>query len=306
MSTQLTAEHLASFSGNKVNDNMRSAVAGLEAAGQAYGLHYPHRLVHFLSQTGHESGLWRYDQEIWGPTAAQSRYDVRTDLGNTPERDGDGYAYRGRGGIQITGKSNYQQFTDWCKSIFPDAPDFVKNPELINTDPWEGLVPIWYWATRNLNEYADANNHEMLTRRINGGLNGYEDRLRKYTAMGLILLGYEPNAVKRFQAENGLTADGIPGPKTRNKIHAMLRKMDYFKFGGEAPAAHQLLKRGDKGEAVKIMQGFLIGEGYGIIADGDFGGKTEKALKAYQKSKGLLADGKYGVKTHQMLTGENP
>ena len=65
----------------------------------------------------------------------------------------------------------------------------------MNTDPWEGLGPIWYWDSGNptgesLNVYADEANHEMVTRRINGGLNGYADRLARYTRAALVLLGF--------------------------------------------------------------------------------------------------------------------
>nr|WP_234835981.1 hypothetical protein [Sinorhizobium meliloti] len=74
----------------------------------------------------HESGDFRYDREIWGPTPAQQRYDARTDLGNTPERDGDGYLYRGRTGMQLTGKDNYRQFRNWCRATGLDCPDFAR------------------------------------------------------------------------------------------------------------------------------------------------------------------------------------
>lgn len=60
------------------------------------GLDRLHRLVHCLAQLMHESGSFKWDQKIWGPTPAQARYDTRTDLGNTAAKDGDGYLYRGR------------------------------------------------------------------------------------------------------------------------------------------------------------------------------------------------------------------
>ncbi|MEC5293124.1 hypothetical protein VSX64_20625 [Aurantimonas sp. C2-6-R+9] len=104
------------------------------------------------------------------------------------------------------------------------APDFAETPALMNTDPWEGIGPIWYWSTRNLSRYADANNIEMITRRINGGLNGYADRLRMYERSALVLLGrkLEAGAVKRFQTDRGLTADDIVGPATRAALHKAL------------------------------------------------------------------------------------
>lgn len=205
--------------------NAQSFLLAYSRYGSIMGLDQPHRLAHFLPQLLHESADFRYDREIWGPTPAQKRYDTRTDLGNTAAADGDGKLYMGRTGIQITGKANYREFRDWCRAkVNPQAPDFVAKPDLVNTDPWEGLGPFWYWDTRGLNRFADAGNVEMITRRINGGLNGYDDRLDCLTRTSLVLLGYGPTDVKAFQADRGLLADGIAGPATRSALHAALVK----------------------------------------------------------------------------------
>lgn len=190
---------------SKILDNMNSIIEGLKVYGPSAGLDKPHILAKYLGQLAHESGSFKYDKEIWGNTPAQQRYDTRTDLGNTPEKDGDGKLYMGRAGIQLTGKANYTNFTKWAKkNINNNAPDFVANPDLINTNPWEGLVPIWYWSegnptSKSLNVYAETNNLEMITRRINGGLNGYSDRINYTVRASLVLLGYEPTEIKRFQ-----------------------------------------------------------------------------------------------------------
>ena len=240
---QVNAETLARMSGREVNDNMRSVIDGLAMAGIGAGLNRPHRLVIYLAQIGHESDWFRWDREIWGPTAAQARYDTRADLGNTPAADGDGYLYRGRGPIQITGKFNYRRFAEWAQKLDARAPNFVVSPDLINTDPWEGLVPIWYWDSGNptgesLNVYADEANHEMVTRLINGGLNGYADRLARYTRAALVLLGFGPTDIRAFQAKvfTGRDVDGIDGPKTRAALHQALLAQPLAAFG-DTPAA---------------------------------------------------------------------
>jgi putative chitinase len=218
----LTLAQLSVLAGREPDDNMRSVLAGLDRRGASAGLIRPHRLAHYLAQLAHESGRFRYDREVWGPTAAQTRYDTRIDLGNTAARDGDGYRFRGRGPIQVTGADNYRDLTAWAQALDPSAPDFEAQPDAVLTDPWEGLAPIWFWETRGLNAYADRNDPEMLCRRINGGLNGYEDRLALYTAAALVLLGYLPDEVRRFQADAGLAVDGVAGPRTRAALHGRL------------------------------------------------------------------------------------
>lgn len=218
---------------------MRSIVKSLDRFGVRFGLGVPHRLAQYITQLAHESGRFRYDREVWGPTPAQRRYEGRKDLGNT--QPGDGSKFRGRTPIQITGRANTTEFRDWCREKGVNPPDFVEKPGLMNTDPWEGLGPIWYWETRKLNRYADSGDIEQITKRINGGLNGYADRLECYTVTALVLLGYPVTAkrimhsIKAFQAvaqDNGWLPkdrdgapsqiDGDAGPKTRTAMHMAL------------------------------------------------------------------------------------
>lgn len=210
--------------------NLQSVLTSLERYGADVGLDRLHRLVHYLAQLMHESGSFKFDKEIWGPTPAQQRYDTRTDLGNTPEKDGDGFLYRGRGPIQLTGKRNYAAFRDWCRRKGYKCPDFVADPDAINTDPWEGLVPIWYWdeATgQSLNRWADQNDIETITKKINGGKNGLADRIDYYGRLALVVCGYSPDAsgAKAFQKAAGFVGDAIDGdvgPKTRAALHNAL------------------------------------------------------------------------------------
>lgn len=185
----------------------------------------PHQFAHVLAQVMHESGGLVYDREIWGPTAAQRRYEGRKDLGNT--KPGDGSKYRGYGPLQVTGRANVTEFYNWARARGLNPPNFIERPELIATSPWAGWSIVWYWETRNLNEYADTNDIEMITRRVNGGLNGYADRLNYYDRAALVMLGYGPTEIRRFQEENMAEdqVDGLSGPRTRAAMHAALVKL---------------------------------------------------------------------------------
>lgn len=241
----ITAAELKKMAIGKPNAaNMASVLKALDTYGATVGLNRPHRLAHFLAQVMHESADFRYDQEIWGPTPAQKRYDTRADLGNTPAKDGDGELYKGRGPIQLTGKDNVRRFTAWAKKLDPSAPDFVKNPKLLNTDPWEGLSALWYWDEGNpdrksLNRYADQNNIEMVTKRINGGLNGYADRLNRYGRCALVLLGYGTSKaeIARFQHDHPEAgkADGVIGQATRMALHKALAGVNPYEKEIEVP-----------------------------------------------------------------------
>lgn len=195
----------------------------------------PHQFAHVLAQVMHESGGLVYDREIWGPTAAQKRYEGRKDLGNV--QPGDGSKYRGYGPIQVTGRYNVTEFFNWCVEQGLNPPDFITFPSLIADSPWAGWSVVWYWETRNLNRYADSNDIEMITRRVNGGLNGYADRLDYYDRAALVLLGYGPTEIRAFQkkaSDEGVLkydpkdprkgVDGTSGPKTRAAMHEYLVK----------------------------------------------------------------------------------
>ncbi len=208
--------------------NFTSVEIGLDTYGAQAGLDRPHRLAHYLAQLAHESGGFHFDHEIWGPTLAQTKYDTRADLGNTVIQDGDGKLYAGRTAMQITGKANYAAFYNWCAAAGLNPPNFIVTPDALTTDPWEGLGPVWFWSTRDLNALADRNDIEQITKRVNGGLNGYADRLGWYTKIGLVLCGFAPSDVAGFQdAARGkglypAHTDGDSGPQTRAAIHQWL------------------------------------------------------------------------------------
>lgn len=151
----------------------------VKAAMDHAGIRGKNETAGFLAQVGHESGSFQHVREIWGPTPAQKRYEGRRDLGNV--QPGDGYRYRGRGLIQITGRANYARLTMRLRRFM--APDFIVNPELLEQPKWAALSAGDYWLDRKLSQYFLPDGgvkFKALTRAINGGLNGYDDRLMRY------------------------------------------------------------------------------------------------------------------------------
>ena len=155
--------------------------AGPLSAGMAfYGIDTPARQAAFLAQISHESGRLVYTSELWGPTSAQSRYEGRADLGNV--RAGDGSRFRGHGLIQTTGRANHARVRDRLRLRFDAVPDFETDPKALTIPQWAALSACDYWDDKRLNPLADAGQFEAITRKINGGLNGYADRLALFEA----------------------------------------------------------------------------------------------------------------------------
>lgn len=137
----------------------------------------PARQAAFLAQVGHESGGLKYTRELWGPTPAQVRYEGRADLGNT--QPGDGSKYRGRGFLQITGRANY---TAAGKALHLDL---IGHPEILEEPDMCALSAAWWWASHGLNAMADDTSRESfvrMTKIINGGTNGLDDRLKLWNS----------------------------------------------------------------------------------------------------------------------------
>ena len=133
-----------------------------------YEINTPLRLAAFLAQIGHESGRFRYSEEI----AKGSAYEGRKDLGNIHK--GDGKRFKGRGLIQVTGRYNYE-------TISADLGiNFVDEPTLLATPEYAVLSACWYWGKHGLNKLADEGRFRDITKKINGGYNGLEDREKLY------------------------------------------------------------------------------------------------------------------------------
>ncbi|QVN04619.1 glycoside hydrolase family 19 protein [Pseudomonas rhodesiae] len=147
-------------------------VTALNTAMSRYGIVGTARVAAFIAQVGHESGQLRWVREIWGPTAQQAGYEGRADLGNAQK--GDGSKYRGRGLIQITGRANYAA----CGEAL--GLDLISNPELLELPQHAAMSAAWFWSTNGLNTLADQGQFAKITRRINGGLTGQDDRQALY------------------------------------------------------------------------------------------------------------------------------
>ena len=122
------------------------------------------RFTHFFAQLAHESCNFRYMEEI----ASGSAYEGRADLGNTQR--GDGKRFKGRGPIQLTGRANYRKYGQQL------GIDFENNPEIVAIPSIGLMVACKFWADNGLNLLADQDDVRAVTRRINGGYNGFEDR----------------------------------------------------------------------------------------------------------------------------------
>jgi putative chitinase len=135
-----------------------------------FGIDTPARVAAFIAQLAHESGSFRYVREI----ASGEAYDtgeLARRLGNTPEDDGDGERYKGRGLIQITGRANYIA----CGAAL--GLDLIAHPELLEEPENACRSAAWYWDWKGLNDLADRGDFKLITKKINGGYNGYQDRL---------------------------------------------------------------------------------------------------------------------------------
>lgn len=166
-----------------------------------FGLNTPLRISHFMAQIEHESGLKPINENLnysatrlmqvfpkyFISNADALRYERKPEkianrvyanrMGNGSEVSGDGYKYRGRGFIQLTGKDNY-------KSLSKDTGiDYLNNPDLLLTESDALNSALWFWNNKGLNMWADKDDIIAITKKINGGVNGLDHRkqlLSKY------------------------------------------------------------------------------------------------------------------------------
>jgi len=283
---EFTKEHL----GEIISDDPDNWYDALCEILPKYGITNERRVAHFLSQTAHESGGYKRLEENLNYSAKALRAVFGRYFGPAPKRDadeyhrnpemianyvymdefrkykmgntedGDGWRFRGRGLKQLTGRENYTSFGKSIGMSAEEAAGYVATPG--------GAVEsaCWFWDANNLNDIADSDYVKRMSKKINGGTIGLEDRQKRYVH-AMKVLGMD--------AED-LVADDDDVAEILDDIG--------------------VLRKGSKGEGVKIMQ-----EALGIGADGDFGPGTERALKEWQAANGLTADGIAGPATFSKL-----
>mgnify|MGYP000427389944 CR=1 FL=1 len=291
----LTAKQLNDMIPGNDRDTVERWHEAIIAKLPVYEINTKSRVAHFISQCAHESNNFRsltenlnYSEKALGavfgryfgdaPKANAAEYARnpemianrvyndefrRYKMGNTQE--GDGWRFRGRGLKQLTGRDNYTRFGSSVNMSAEEAAEYVSTPS--------GAIEsaCWFWSINMLNEIADTGDVRMMTRKINGGAIGLEDRQKRYV-----------NAMSVLGEDVG-------------RDHRMIDEDDEFEI-----KHNSVLRRGSRGQGVKMMQEAL---GLGASPDGIFGRGTEMALKTWQEDNGLVADGIAGPATLEKLLG---
>ena len=182
----ITADQLQSVMPRITPTRKAECLPFLHAAMAEFAIDRPARAAALLAQLAHESGQFRFMEEIWGPTSAQKRYEppstLASRLGNSEA--GDGKRFKGRGPIQITGRANYARFGALL------GIDLLSDPARAASPAVAFRIAALFWSKKGLNELADLATDEAfkeITRRINGGFNGLEDRRHFYAAARAVL-----------------------------------------------------------------------------------------------------------------------
>jgi putative chitinase len=163
----ITKQQLKSICSYARESNLDKYTPHLNLLMDKYEINTILRISHFIAQVAHESGSFNYCVEI----ASGKAYEERKDLGNTSK--GDGIKYKGRGLIQITGKSNYKEVS---LDLFGND-SLLKNPEMLEQPPYAVESACWFWRKHNLNILADNSDVKTITKIINGGYNGLDNRI---------------------------------------------------------------------------------------------------------------------------------
>lgn len=232
-----------------------------------YGVDTPLRVAHFMAQAAHESDSFKTLMEYWGPTAAQRRYEGRKDLGNV--QPGDGKRFMGRGIFQLTGRANYRQMSKIL------GVNLESNPDMAATGEISVRTALEYWRTRNLNALADRDDVRAVTKRINGGYNGLQDRIN--------YLAKAKEIFKDVKFEDSAKPDETPDTPKASPLNIVMAD------------------KGDESMYVRDLQLLLKSRGYDVEPNGIFDDATEDKVKEFQSKNGLEATGKIDTDTLNKL-----
>lgn len=171
---EITKEQILEIMPN-AKDKVAEYLPYINGYKETFKISTPLRMAHFLAQIAHESNELRSVKEI-GNISYFTKYDtgkLKQMLGNV--KTGDGYKYRGRGLIQITGRANYQTYNDssYCRG------DIMAHPELLEKPLGAVKSAMWWWNSNGLNKLADKDSFIAITKKINGGTTGLDSR-KKY------------------------------------------------------------------------------------------------------------------------------
>jgi len=211
------------------------------------------RQCHFLAQAALETDGFKTFEEY----ASGQAYEGRKDLGNV--KPGDGKRYKGRGMFQLTGRANYRAIGTKL------GYDLENHPELAMGADVAILTACEYWNSHNLSPLADKDDIETITKRINGGLNGFADRKLYLTA------------AKKYVSQN----------TTQTINNASFNVI--------------MARQGDKSSYISDLQNMLIKKGAKIVADGSFGPTTTSAVKDFQTKNNLEVTGNIDTNTLNKL-----
>lgn len=198
----ITLEQLQAMAG--ISD--QTVLDGINDTLSRYQINTPLRMRHFFAQVLHESnnlhtlkenlnysakGLMKTFKKYFPTEALANQYARQPEkianrvygnrLGNGDEASGDGWKYRGRGALQVTGKSNYAKLSKDTKI------DFVSHPEYLETPTYGTLSAGWYWNKNKINALADKDNIRAITKSVNGGYNGLDSRVVIYEKLKTII-----------------------------------------------------------------------------------------------------------------------
>lgn len=240
------------------------------------------RVCHFLAQAAHESASFRTLEEY----ASGAAYEGRKDLGNV--QPGDGKRYKGRGIFQLTGRANYRVMGQKLGVDLEGKPELASDPMISIKTACE------YWNSRKLSIYADLDDIRTITKKINGGYNGFEDRKQYLQKVKTII----PRDLKLSTVK----APEAP-PAADNQFANVVIDTKNWPALPRDPLNPPIVvaKKGDVSDYVDDLQAMLFRKGYNIITDGNFGPRTEAAVKDFQAKAGLEVTGSIDTDTLNRL-----